>query len=152
MYDVLHCRPLAGTGDFNVPAMNAGIELATGPLVANITLKIKGWPGPIIAQRDHYPPTMKSPTTRAEYKQIAGVRPPTPPTAISGCRGLRAAVIRSLVLVVSQNCVLMATVLFCAVLCGAPRFKISRRSGSTQSWRCSCWWRLLDLQLVLGLV
>jgi hypothetical protein len=61
-------------GNFNALAMDAAFDLATGPLTANVTLKVKGWPGPIVQQRDVYPPTMKSPQTAAEFQQIAGDR------------------------------------------------------------------------------
>lgn len=62
------------SGNFNVPAMQEGIRLATSDLFSNHTLKIKGWPGPIVHQRDIYPAGMKSPKTPAEFQQAAGDR------------------------------------------------------------------------------
>ena len=43
-------------------------------LTARGRLKIKGWPGPIIAQRDHYPASLPQPTTAADKRAIAGAR------------------------------------------------------------------------------
>jgi len=61
-------------GTFNLAAMTAAIELASGASLANVTLKIKGWPGPIVAQKDKYPPNVPTPTTPSELQQVAGER------------------------------------------------------------------------------
>jgi hypothetical protein len=42
--------------------------------VSNFTVQIKGWPGPIIHQKDLYPPNMVSPKTAAELQKVAGQR------------------------------------------------------------------------------
>jgi hypothetical protein len=58
------------TGAFNVPAMEGLIEMTTSALTANITKKIKGWPGPIVGQRDHYPANIPTPKTPAEFQKV----------------------------------------------------------------------------------
>jgi hypothetical protein len=54
--------------------MDGAIRLASSPLVSNITLQIKGWPGPIVRQKDIYPPNIPTPATPAEFQQIASDR------------------------------------------------------------------------------
>lgn len=62
------------TGDFNTTLMSEGIALAQSELLSNISVQIKGWPGPIVRQRDQYPPTMPTPSTPAEFQTIASSR------------------------------------------------------------------------------
>jgi len=57
-----------------LPAMASAIELASSSSLANVTLKIKGWPGPIIGQKDKYPANIPTPTTPAEKQRVAGER------------------------------------------------------------------------------
>ena len=61
-------------GDFLVGAVDASFTFAQSKLVSNITVQIKGWPGPIVAQRDHYPPNIPTPTTPAELQRVGGER------------------------------------------------------------------------------
>jgi len=62
------------TGQFIAPLMDDGIALAQSALLSNVTTQIKGWPGPIIKQRDMYPPTLRSPNTTADFQAIAAAR------------------------------------------------------------------------------
>ena len=61
-------------GAFNEAMMDEAIQLVRSPVVSNITVQIKGWPGPIVKQMDVYPPNIPQPTTIADYQQIAGER------------------------------------------------------------------------------
>ena len=61
-------------GSFVLEDMDAAIALASGNRTNNFTLKIKGWPGPIIQQRDQYPPNIPTPTTTAEFQAVAEQR------------------------------------------------------------------------------
>jgi len=61
-------------GAFNETMMDEAIQLALSPVVSNITIQIKGWPGPIVQQTDIYPPNIPSLSTPAEFQQIAGHR------------------------------------------------------------------------------
>ena len=36
--------------------MDEGFQLVSSPLLSNFTTQIKGWVGPIVKQRDHFPP------------------------------------------------------------------------------------------------
>jgi hypothetical protein len=64
----------AATGDFNIGQMEEAFAMVTSPILANTTLKIKGWPGPIVTQADHYPASMPQPSTLADKQRIAGER------------------------------------------------------------------------------
>ena len=44
------------TGQWNASMMDQAFQMATSATVANMTLQVKGWPGPIVKQRDQYPP------------------------------------------------------------------------------------------------
>ena len=59
------------TGEFLVGPMNELFNLIRSETLGNMTQFIKGWPGPIIDQRDIYPPTVPQPVTRADFKQGA---------------------------------------------------------------------------------
>jgi len=62
-------------GDFNVNEMDAAFQLVTSALASNVTTQIKGWPGPIVAQKDKYPPNIQpQPNTTANLQKIAGDR------------------------------------------------------------------------------
>jgi hypothetical protein len=54
--------------------MDSAFQLATSPVLANVTTEIKGWPGPIVKQKDNYPPNLPAPTTPAEKAAIAASR------------------------------------------------------------------------------
>ena len=62
------------TGEFLVGPMNDVFNLIRSETLGNMTQFIKGWPGPIIEQRDIYPPNLPQPVTRADFKQVAGDR------------------------------------------------------------------------------
>eukprot|EP01062_Namystynia_karyoxenos_P034514 TRINITY_DN25304_c0_g1_i1.p2 TRINITY_DN25304_c0_g1~~TRINITY_DN25304_c0_g1_i1.p2 ORF type:complete len:282 (+),score=80.42 TRINITY_DN25304_c0_g1_i1:496-1341(+) len=62
------------TGEFNKDMMDQAFALVGSALLANVTTKIKGWPGPIIAQKDKYPPNIPTPATPAELQQVAADR------------------------------------------------------------------------------
>lgn len=62
------------TGVFNVGDMETAFDIMSSALVSNVTIKVKGWPGPIIAQRDIYPPSMPSPKTPADFQRIIAER------------------------------------------------------------------------------
>ena len=62
------------SGDFLMDAMEQAFDLATSPKVSNITIQIKGWPGPIVKQRDMYPPTLVQPKTTSEFQRVSGER------------------------------------------------------------------------------
>lgn len=62
------------TGVFLPDLMEGAFELMASPYVANQTIQVKGWPGPIIHQKDRYPPSMKQPTTPADQIRIATER------------------------------------------------------------------------------
>lgn len=61
-------------GVFNASYMDGAITLATSTVLDNVTTQIKGWPGPIIAQRDKYPRGLHTPTTPAELQAVALAR------------------------------------------------------------------------------
>eukprot|EP00039_Didymoeca_costata_P023054 m.5831 g.5831 ORF g.5831 m.5831 type:complete len:418 (+) comp3417_c0_seq1:89-1342(+) len=58
------------SGEFLYDAMDQGFALATSKTTSNISIQIKGWPGPIIHQRDQYPPNMHTPKTPTEFQDI----------------------------------------------------------------------------------
>lgn len=62
------------SGDFNVTLMASAIDLANSSLLANVTTQIKGWPGPIVRQRDIYPPAIPGPKTPAEFQEVIAQR------------------------------------------------------------------------------
>lgn len=61
-------------GSFNKTMVDEGFQLAVSPLLKNVSTVFKGWPGPIIHQRDQYPPTIPTPQTPAEFQKVAGER------------------------------------------------------------------------------
>ena len=63
-------KPPDVCGDFNVSAMDTLFKLVRSRELSNVTVQVKGWVGPIISQRDHWPPQMHTPTDGAE-KQAA---------------------------------------------------------------------------------
>jgi hypothetical protein len=54
--------------------MDEAFQLVQGPLCDNTTLQIKGWPGPIIRQRDQYPPNIPTPKTPTEFQKVIAER------------------------------------------------------------------------------
>eukprot|EP01062_Namystynia_karyoxenos_P037789 TRINITY_DN27492_c0_g1_i4.p1 TRINITY_DN27492_c0_g1~~TRINITY_DN27492_c0_g1_i4.p1 ORF type:complete len:454 (+),score=138.46 TRINITY_DN27492_c0_g1_i4:95-1363(+) len=62
------------TGAFETDLMAQAIALASSPLLSNVTTQIKGWPGPIVHQRDQYPPNMPTPKTPGELQQVSATR------------------------------------------------------------------------------
>lgn len=64
-------------GDFNLvgdDTMDNAFSFMQSALVSNITIQIKGWVGPIVKQKDNYPPNIPTPTTNADKQQVAGER------------------------------------------------------------------------------
>lgn len=61
-------------GAFNMTAMDAAFQLATSPERTNVTTQIKGWPGPIVHQRDQYPPGLPQPKTASDFQNDAASR------------------------------------------------------------------------------
>eukprot|EP00051_Salpingoeca_urceolata_P004756 m.67461 g.67461 ORF g.67461 m.67461 type:complete len:423 (+) comp13831_c0_seq1:1875-3143(+) len=61
-------------GSFIPDAMDQAFALATSPILANVSTKVKGWPGPIVRQKDQYPPNMHTPTTPAELQRVSAER------------------------------------------------------------------------------
>jgi hypothetical protein len=61
-------------GNFNQTAMDELFGLARSETLANMTVEIKGWVGPVIKQRGIYPPSIPTPKTPAEQAQVAGER------------------------------------------------------------------------------
>jgi hypothetical protein len=68
--DECNVKPPAVCGDFNVSAMDTLFELMRSKELSNVTVQVKGWVGPIIAQRDKWPPQMHTPADGSE-KQAA---------------------------------------------------------------------------------
>ena len=64
----------ATNGDFDAPAMDAAFDLVGAAVLQNVTTQIKGWPGPIVAQRDMYPPNIPTPRTPVELQQVGAAR------------------------------------------------------------------------------
>lgn len=65
----------AGTeGKFNVTLMDELFKTVRSQALSNMTLHIKGWVGPIVKQRDHYPSNIPSPKTPADFQRVAGER------------------------------------------------------------------------------
>jgi hypothetical protein len=62
------------SGDFNVDKMDEAFTMVTNGSFGDLGLQIKGWPGPIIQQRDVYPRPMVSPSTTKEKQRISGER------------------------------------------------------------------------------
>lgn len=62
------------TGAFDTAKMEESFAMMASPVLANMTVQVKGWPGPLIAQKDMYPPTLPQPTTPADFQKIAGER------------------------------------------------------------------------------
>ena len=61
-------------GEFNRTIMEGAFVTATLPVLANHTLQIKGWPGPIVRQRDHYPSGLVQPETPEDFQRVAAQR------------------------------------------------------------------------------
>jgi hypothetical protein len=61
-------------GDFLADAVDAGFSFMQSRLVSNITVQIKGWPGPIVRQRDMYPPNIPTPEGPAALQRVASER------------------------------------------------------------------------------
>jgi hypothetical protein len=61
-------------GDFLVDAMDAGFSFVQSKIVSNITVQIKGWPGPIVKQKDQYPANIPTPKTPAELQSVGSER------------------------------------------------------------------------------
>jgi len=66
--------PKEDFGKFNTTTMDAGFDLARSDALSNMTVQVKGWVGPIIHQKDRYPPGMTTPSTPAEKQQVSGER------------------------------------------------------------------------------
>lgn len=64
----------ASEGLFNVTEMDEAFALATNKLVSNFTVQVKGWPGPIIKQRDEYPSGITQPKTPADFQRVIAER------------------------------------------------------------------------------
>ena len=61
-------------GDFNQTLMEGAFDIVANQSYANHSFFIKGWPGPIIRQRDMYPPNIPTPTTPEEKASEAAKR------------------------------------------------------------------------------
>ena len=61
-------------GHWNATLMDDAFQLVTNKEFANMTLQVKGWPGPIIKQPGLYPSNIPTPTTVAEKAAVAGQR------------------------------------------------------------------------------
>ena len=61
-------------GHFDAPAMDGLFTLVRSALLSNMTLQVKGWVGPVMAQPGKYPPQMHTPTAGAEQAAVAGER------------------------------------------------------------------------------
>jgi hypothetical protein len=61
------------TGAFNATMMDEAFALVRS-LPSNFSVLVKGWPGPIVKQKDQYPPTIPTPKTPAELQKVAGER------------------------------------------------------------------------------
>lgn len=61
-------------GSFNATLMDGAFQLATNPLLNNVSTFIKGWPGPIIHQRDEYPPNIPQPKEPKDFQKVAAER------------------------------------------------------------------------------
>lgn len=70
----LYRGPVSNEGDFNTTAMNEAFELATSDTLANVSILVKGWPGPIVKQKDNYPSNLPQPETPEDYQKIAAER------------------------------------------------------------------------------
>ena len=55
-------------GHMNPAAMDALFTLVRSKMLANMTLQVKGWVGPVMAQQGIYPPQMHTPTPGAERR------------------------------------------------------------------------------------
>jgi hypothetical protein len=62
------------TGEFDADHMDEAFTMVTNGSFGDLGVQIKGWPGPIVKQRDVYPRTMVSPTTPKEKQQISAAR------------------------------------------------------------------------------
>jgi hypothetical protein len=62
------------TGDFNADRMDEAFTLVTNGSFGELGVQIKGWPGPIVSQKDIYHKPLVSPTTPKEKQQISGAR------------------------------------------------------------------------------
>lgn len=62
------------TGDFKADEMDQAINMVSNGSFGDLGVQIKGWPGPIVKQKDVYPPSMTSPTTPEEKQQISKER------------------------------------------------------------------------------
>jgi len=58
-------------GEFNKTMMDTAFQFTQNPILSNHTIQIKGWPGPIIQQKDMYPPNIPTPKTPAELQKDA---------------------------------------------------------------------------------
>lgn len=54
--------------------MDEAFQLATSNNVSNFSLQIKGWPGPIVQQRDKYPSNFVTPKTPAQFQDVGSQR------------------------------------------------------------------------------
>ena len=66
--------PVPNEGQFNTTLMNEAFELVTSDVLSNVSVLVKGWPGPIVKQKDEYPSNLPQPATPEDYQQIAGDR------------------------------------------------------------------------------
>jgi hypothetical protein len=70
--DKVSCPPKPSTkdlcGHMNPAAMDALFTLVRSKMLANMTLQVKGWVGPVMAQQGIYPPQMHTPTPGAERR------------------------------------------------------------------------------------
>ena len=51
--------------------MDTAFQFTQNSILSNHTIQIKGWPGPIIRQKDMYPPNIPTPKTPAELQKDA---------------------------------------------------------------------------------
>ena len=72
--DACNVKPPAVCGDFDVEAMDALFQLVRSKELSNVTVQVKGWVGPIIAQRDKWPPQMHTPADGAEKRAAMAER------------------------------------------------------------------------------
>jgi len=61
-------------GTFIKDSVDQGFSLVQSKLLSNLTLQIKGWPGPIVRQRDIYPPNIPTPKGPAELQRVTAER------------------------------------------------------------------------------
>jgi len=61
-------------GAFLTGAVDQAFTFAQSKLVSNLTVQIKGWPGPIVKQKDQYPPNIPTPKGPAELQRVGAER------------------------------------------------------------------------------